>query len=264
MTNSLAWAWIGNQLDNYFITDEPSLWKELLLNQNVKIGENFSKRSIYISGEPEIVHEMLDLFSKVPEKNKVTFLTEQDNKHPALLWMDIYYYPPELVKELPYNHVFTIFLNNRIPIWARKLVVNKKVKRFVTKEVIEPLKNYDEYEVEYETISEFNYEILLKASLIRMSNINEQLFADIPNQLKVQLIKSNGKDYSNIFDRIANYMLNEYWLLNKPDMHQWIKILLNEVEQYLFIRDSDTTKEEKLDALEEWGYRDKTINRIRK
>ncbi|MGV2875846.1 hypothetical protein ROU88_08115 [Macrococcus capreoli] len=260
MNKKSSWIWLGNQLNNYIVTAEPSLWKELIVNRNVTIGEKTNKRTVYISGEPNDVYKMLDLFIEVPSENKLTILTQRDFDHPALKWMEIYYYPPALIKEVPGNSGISIFVNNRIPIWARKLIVNSKAKRIISVEEVNPVKTGSTNTTCYITMDQFNYNYLLNDSLvINCEHMAHQKFADIPNQLKIKYIKSNSQEALNILDMIASNMLNEYWLINKPYMHQWISVLLREIDLYLKIKNSDISKEDKLIAVEKWGYHDKSI-----
>lgn len=257
-----AWQWLADRLQNHLVTEDPSLWTELILQSKNQPKNRFSKKQVYLTGAPSDIFHMTDLFNEPPELDKVLHLTEKSFEHPALMWMDVHYYPPVVLNVLPEQATITIFVNDRLPVWARKLIVKGKVKQVVSIGGIMPLQVADEVQPTYIRASEFSYDYLLSESSVRPTEAvnGEQLFADIPNQLRLRLKKAEENQKVILMDDIAAYMLNEYWLMNKPGLHKWMPILIKEIAAFFEIRKSDLTTTELLTELETWGYRDKSIN----
>lgn len=262
MSEEQAWRWLGKQLDVHFITNEPSLMNELkLANYNNKTNE---KINIYLCGEPEEIYKMMDIFESVPNNNTPTLINHQKSNHPAVQWMNIYFYPPNLIKKIPVDKKITLVIKERIPIWGRKLLANDRINHIVTEKRIAPLK-IGKIEPEFTKLEDFSYEQFFwnnDLNIVQSKN-HEQLFADIPHQLILKMKIATKEERLRIMDEIALAMLDEYWLLNKPNLHNWMKILIREISLYYEIRMKDTDTNHILKLLEEWGYRDKSINSIR-
>lgn len=259
--------WLAKAFEKAEISAEPSLWKALredVKNTKKIIVEN--KRHVYITGNQQVVFELTGLFNSIALLNDVIKLTNENCIHPALDWMDISYYPPSEIKNLPEGARVTLFISERLPIWSRPLFTNNKVATIVgLKEFsgVENIKN-----INFHLIEKFSYEYLLDDIQLnnnKRNTSNEQILTEVPKQYVLKLWSLQEKNelqlMGEVLDEIAIYMLNTYWLQNKPEFPQWMPILLKEIECFLQMKDKEDTIEKLIDELKVWGQRDKRVGR---
>lgn len=261
--------WLAKAFEKAEITAEPSLWNALredAKNANKIIVEN--KRHVYITGDQQVVFELTGLFDSIALLNDVIKLTNENNIHPALSWMDISYYPPSEIKNLPEGVRVTLFISERLPIWSRPLFTNHKVATIVGLKEFPGVANIRN--INFHLIENFSYEYLLDDIQLNENNkrnmSNEQILTEVPKQYVLKLWalqeKNEFQTIGEILDEIAIYMLNTYWLQNKPEFPQWMPILLKEIEYFLHMKDKEYDIEKLIDELKVWGQRDKRVGRI--
>lgn len=257
--------WLAQQIEKVTITEEPSLWRAIHLASSSSLSGNVeSKRHVYITGDPQIVYKLTDLFESVSPLNEVVKLTSSKSNHPALQWMDITYIPPEHIGELPKNKTVTLFTENRLPLWSRQLFLDEKICNVVATEDLVSLTRMPK--VCLYVIEDFSYEYLLDDVIVRKDEKvvkqKEELLPNVPKQYILQLNGSKEQtEQMLILDDIAVNMLNTYWLQNYPLFPQWMPILLREINVFLEMKQKALTKEQFIIELKVWGSRDKRINR---
>lgn len=259
--------WLAYQLEKVPVSEEPSLWNAIRLATSGSVTKKIeTKRHVYITGDPQIVYQLTDLFESVSPLNDIVSLTSSMNKHPALQWMDITYVPPELIALLPKSKTVTLFTENRLPLWTRQLFQEDKVSNVVAADKIVALNRLPK--VCFYLIDDFSYEYLLDDVIALKEDIltkqKDELLPDVPKQYILQLIAMNDstqqKERALILDKIAAHMLNTYWLQNHPPLPHWMPILLREIKVFLDIKPQELTKEKLIKELKVWGNRDKRIN----
>lgn len=257
--------WLAHQLEKVPFTEEPSLWRAIrLAGNNSIIGNMETKRHVYITGDPQTVYKMTDLFESVSSLNEIVQLTSSKSNHRALQWMDITYFPPEHIGQLPKNKTVTLFTENRLPLWSRQLFMEEKICNVVATENLVALKRMPK--VRLYVMDDFSYEYLLDDVMVmndkKISNQTEELFPNVPKQYILTFNGSNEQTKQMlILDGIASNMLNTYWLQNHPPFPQWMPILLREIKVFLELKQKALTKEQFIMELKVWGNRDKRINR---
>lgn len=255
--------WLAKQLEKQKISEEPSIWNAIRKAQftTSKISVE-SKRHVYITGDPQVVYQMTNLFDSVASLDKVLTLTSEQNTHPALQWMTISYYPPSSIEQFPKNKALTLFTEGRLPLWSRNLFIDDKICKVVSTEPIPTLSRMPK--VERYVASDFSYGDLLDDVIVPTDEKIEiplkQLYPEIPKQyvLKISALQ-NLNDWEKILDDAAASMLNTYWLQNRPTFPQWMPVLLREISHFLMIRENIKSPKEVLEKLKVWGKRDKRI-----
>lgn len=258
--------WLAKQLDQVAVSTEPSLWKALREQGEVEKAKTVvqQKRHVYITGEPQVVYKLTDLFPSVALLQDVVTLTDETYEHAALQWMDITYYPPDAAKHLPKNKTLTLFTENRLPLWSRTLFMEQKVSNVVVTEhilALKPMTSVKQYVSDH-----FSYEYLLDDVVVKKEQVNsssQQLYPEPPKQYVLQLMAMHNKQQIErglILDKMAVHMLDTYWLQNHPLIVNWFPVLINEIKEFLIIRASNETNEKIMGYMKVWGKRDKRIS----
>lgn len=257
--------WLAKQIDRIPISDDLSLWKVIRETEVTMVTNiNMTKRHVYITGEPQVVYNLTDLFDSVTFLNDIVTLTSDKYSHPALQWMDITYYPPTELHMLPKNITLTLFAESRLPFWSRSLFTKQKICNVVTNEKIPAISRMER--IRQYTIDDFSYQYLLDDVLVTVGTTTgrpqQQLNPELPKQYIMQLItmKDSNQQKDIILDKIAVHMLNAYWLQNHPPIPQWMPILFREITSFLKIKYSNEAIEKTIQELEVWGNRDKRIS----
>lgn len=261
MTFTQEFLWLAKQLDQVAVSHEPSLWRALREQSTASKHQVQHKRHVYVTGEPQTIYQQTDLFTAIPKNNEAQTLTDKTNAHPALQWMTITYCPPDVLHEFK-AQTFTLFVENRLPLWARSLFTEHRVGNIVVTDTIPALSRMDG--VKQYRIDGFNYELLLDDVMVQQEPYvqpKQQFFNEPPKHLTMQLIATKQPaQRSVILDKMAAHMLNTYWLQNNPPINLWLPVLLKEIAAFLVIRASTQSNEKILDDMKAWGKRDKAIN----
>lgn len=259
-------VWLAKQIDQVPVSTEPSLWKALREQREEEKTKTVvqQKRHVFITGEPQVVYKLTDLFPSVALLHDVVTLTAETNEHAALQWMDITYYPPGAAMYLPKNKTLTLFTENRLPLWSRTLFMEQKVSNVVITEHIVALKRMAS--VKQYVVDDFSYEYLLDDVVVKKEKVissSQQLYPEPPKQYVFQLMAMHNKQQKEsglILDKMAAHMLNTYWLQNHPPIVNWFPVLINEIKEFLIIRASNETNEKIMGYMKVWGKRDKRIS----
>ncbi|AVK85902.1 hypothetical protein C3943_21590 [Lysinibacillus sp. B2A1] len=260
--------WLAKQIDKIPVSNEPSLWKAMreIGNTSAVNGSVATKRHVYITGEPQVVYTLTDLFQSVELLKDVVTLTSAKYPHPVLQWMDITYYPPNTLQMLPKNKMLTLFTEHRLPLWSRSLFIEQKICNVVATENILALLHMPN--INQFLVDDFSYHYLLDDVVVTrnmtIAQSKQQLTPELPKQYILQLMtmkdSNEEKEKNLILDKIAVHMLNTFWLQNHPSFPQWMPVLLREITAFLKIKHNNATIEEIIKELKVWGNRDKRIS----
>ena len=258
-------VWLAHQLDQQeHSPDIPSVWKAIRETDLAKpVPRVAEKRQVYLTGEPEVVYSMTDLFDSLPDEKQVHIVTEEQHTHPALNWMSITYYPPHELKQLPDGENVTLFTTTKLPLWSRTYFSKNRISQVVSAEEIMTLHRFSG--VRQTNIIEFSYADLLDDTRVildeRSKRPDHQLFPEIPKQFSFKLSQLHEElNWDQELDEVAAHMLNTYWLQNRPPFPEWMPILLREIQQFLRLKQNQHGRTNILEQLEEWGLRDKRID----
>lgn len=257
-------VWLAQQLENQKISNEPSLWNALRDTQFKQVTkQEREKRQVYITGEPQVLFEMINLCDSVTTLQNIITFKDDKYAHPALQWMNITYYPPNCLDQLDNHQTVSLFVDRRLPLWSRSLFMNNKVCNVVGIEDIPSVQNFPN--VTFYRVEQFSYIHLLDDVIVKketkLARSKKQFLPDVPKQYTLKLASTNdSNELITILDEAAASMLNTYWLQNNPPLTQWMSILLREIGEYLYIQKNVVAKDTVLDELKVWGNRDKRIN----
>lgn len=257
-------VWLAKQVEKQKVSKQPSIWNGIRRAQFDAQKMNVeAKRHVYITGDAQVVFEMTNIFDSLSTLHEVVTVTSKKSAHPALQWMTITYYPPQFIEQLPETKAFTLFMENRLPVWSRNLFLQNKVCNVVSKEEIPAIGRFPN--VTTYRADTFSYMNLLDDVIIREETVikspSTQLYPEVPKQYVLKLSATqNAKEIEEILDDAAASMLNTYWLQNHPPFPQWMPILLREIREFLTIKHNIKSNKDVLQKLKVWGNRDKRIS----
>jgi len=258
-------VWLAHQLDQQeHSPDIPSMWKAIRETDLSKpIPHVTEKRQVYLTGEPEVVYSMTDLFDSLPDEKQIHIVTKEQHTHPALNWMSITYYPPHELKQLPNGENVTLFTTAKLPLWSRTYFSKNRISQVVSEKEILTLHRFPS--VRQTMIDEFSYIDLLDDTRIPLKKeskrLEYQLFPEIPKRFSFKLSQPQEDwKWDQELDEVAAHMLNTYWLQNRPPFPEWMPILLREIQHFLLLKNKQHSKADILEQLEMWGLRDKRID----
>lgn len=258
-------VWLAHQLDQQENpTGIPSMWKAIRETDFPDASTSIDKkRHVYLTGEPEVIYSMTDLFDSLPDEKKLHVFTKEQHTHPALDWMSITYYPAHELEKLPEGASITLFTTTKLPFWSRPYFLNGRISQVVSEQEILALHRFSN--VRQTNIRQFSYNDLLDDTMIPLDKVSErpdhQLFPEVPKRFLLKFSQpQRNSSLSHELDEAAAEMLNTYWLQNHPSFPEWMPILLREIQQFLLLKENRGSRIHTLEQLKVWGLRDKRID----
>lgn len=255
-----AVVWLAKTLDCTPISAELSLWQAIRngATERQKFASE-AKLRVYVTGEPEHIYELTDLFHVLPSEDVIIDVFKHNPDHRVNDWFDITYVPPKKLSEIE-NERFTLFTAGRLPIWSRQLLLHRQVSKVISTSLISALARFPD--VRQVIVTDFHYDhlrddlipFLQKDNLAKAS----QLYPTVPKHFALKLSTlTDDVQIEALLDEVAREMLNIYWLQNDPPLKQWMPYLLREIDAFLLIKHHYRDAQQALQQLERWGNRDK-------